>query len=74
MEEKYILIQYNWDDVSVEEIANIHKTLSESIKDPGLQIITIPSVVTWTSMTRKELSQIRDALDLILEKKDDINT
>lgn len=74
MEKKYIVIQYNLDDVSVNEILNIHKTLSESIKTDGIQIITIPSVVNWMSMSREELLQVRDTLDLILEKKDDINT
>ena len=74
MEKKYILIQYNWNDVSAKEIIDIHQNLSESIKDSGISIITIPSFVTWTSMTREDLLQIRDSLDFILEKKDDINT
>ena len=74
MKEKYILIQYNWDDVSIEKIFDIHQNLSESLKDSGISIITIPSFVTWTSMTREDLLQIRDSLDFILEKKDDINT
>ena len=40
----------------------------------NMKVITIPSSVHWTEMTKDELIQIKGIIDWILEKKDDTNS
>ena len=69
MEGKYIVLQYDMNEIAVDEIYDIHHTVSEIAKNMNMTVITIPSAIHWMEMDREELLQVRGIIDWILEKK-----
>lgn len=74
MESKYIVLQYDRNDLALDEIHDMHYAVNEIAKRMNMQVITIPSAMHWMEMTREELIQVRNILDWILEKKNDTDS
>lgn len=74
MESKYIVLQYDMNNIAVDEICNLHEAIKKIAQNMEMDVITIPSAIHWTEMSREELLQVRGILDWVLEKKDDTNS
>lgn len=74
MESKYIVLQYDRESMALDEVHDIYYAVNEIAKHLDMQVIAIPSAVHWMEMTREELTQIRNIIDWILEKKNDTNS
>ena len=74
MESKYIVLQYDREDLALDEVHDIYYAVNEIAKHMDMQVIAIPSAIHWMEMTREELIQVRNILDWILEKKNDTNS
>ena len=74
MESKYIVLQYDREDLALDEVPDIYYAVNEIAKHMDMQVIAIPSAIHWMEMTREELIQVRNILDWILEKKNDTNS
>ena len=74
MESKYIVLQYDREDLALNEVHDIYYAVNEIAKHMDMQVIAIPSAIHWMEMTREELIQVRNILDWILEKKNDTNS
>ena len=74
MESKYIVLQYDREDLALDEVHDIYYAVNEIAKHMDMQVVAIPSAIHWMEMTREELIQVRNILDWILEKKNDTNS
>ncbi len=70
MEGKYIVLQYDMNEIAVDEIYDIYHAVSEITKNMNMTAIAIPSAIHWIEMDREELLQVRGIIDWILEKKE----
>ena len=69
MENRYIVLQYDREEIALDEIHDIYHAVNEIAKHIDMQVIAIPSSVHWFEMSREELIQVKNIIDWILEKK-----
>lgn len=69
MESKYIVLQYDREEIALDEIHDIYHVVNEIAKHMNMQVIAIPSSVHWFEMSKEELIQVRNIIDWILERK-----
>lgn len=74
MESKYIVLQYDINDIALDEMCDIHEAVKKIAQNMKMDVITIPSAIHWMEMSREELLQVRGILDWVLEKKNDTNS
>ena len=74
MESKYIVLQYDRECMTLDEVFTAYQGINDTAKQMGMQVIVIPSAIHWMEMTREELIQVKGIIDWILEKKDDTNS
>lgn len=70
MDSKYIILQYNRDQIALDELHDIYYAVNEIAKNIDMKVIAIPDAIHWMEMSREELIQVRNILDWVLEKKD----
>ncbi len=69
MESKYIVLQYDREQIALDELHDVYHAVNEIAKHLKMQAIAIPSSVHWFEMSSEELVQIKNIIDWILEKK-----
>lgn len=70
--EKFVVIQFPFEEYDVCRAQDIFEAISTRVANvAGMETIMIPSDYTWNTLTKEQLLEIRNTIDIILESKDD---
>ena len=73
-EKRYIVLQYPLGELDINQVYEIHQNIHEIVARYGLDVLSIPSCVSWCEMSAEELQQVKGLIDFLLEKKNDTDS
>lgn len=73
--EKFVVVQFPFEEYDACRIQDIFEAISTRVANvTGMETIMIPSDCTWNLLTREQLINIRNTIDILLENKNDFNS
>lgn len=73
-EKRYIVLQYPLGELDINQLYEIHQNIHDIVSQYGLDVLSIPSCISWSTMSAEELQQVKGLIDFLLEKKDDTDS